>query len=80
MDEDLCIGCGTCVSVCPYGAMEFSERGTYGSSNFRKVAQNISALCKGCGTCGSECPGRAIDVKHFKDDQILAQVEGILSV
>ncbi len=80
VNEDLCIGCGTCVSVCPYGAMEFSERGSYGSSNFRKVAQNISALCKGCGTCGSECPGRAIDVKHFKDDQILAQVEGILSV
>ncbi len=80
VDEDLCIGCGTCISVCPYGAMEFSERGTYGSSNFRKVAHNISALCKGCGTCGSECPGRAINVKHFKDDQILAQVEGILSV
>jgi heterodisulfide reductase subunit A len=80
VNEDLCIGCGTCISVCPYGAVEFSERGTYGSSNFRKVAQNISALCKGCGICGSECPGRAINVKQFKDEQILAQVEGILSV
>ena len=37
-------------------------------------AKNISASCKGCGLCASSCPQQAIDMLHFKDQQIIAAV------
>ncbi len=38
----------------------------------------IEAACSGCGTCAAECPSDAIEMNHFKDDQILSQVNAIL--
>jgi len=73
VNEDICSGCGTCVSVCPYSAMELQ------TINDIKVAHSITALCKGCGTCGAACPSGAISMNHFKDKQILAQIEALVS-
>ncbi|MCW4027574.1 MAG: CoB--CoM heterodisulfide reductase iron-sulfur subunit A family protein, partial [Candidatus Bathyarchaeota archaeon] len=64
IDENLCIGCGLCISICPYSAIEKDEMGT---------AKVIGALCKGCGTCGASCPKRAITMGYFADEQIVAQ-------
>jgi heterodisulfide reductase subunit A len=69
VDEDLCIGCGNCITICPYRAIEFTPRGT---------ARIIEIACKGCGLCVVECPARAIQLRHFKDNQLLAQVTGVL--
>ena len=41
-------------------------------------AENISASCKGCGLCASTCPQKAIDMLHFRDEQILASVCAIV--
>jgi heterodisulfide reductase subunit A len=50
--------------VCAYSAIELdSERG---------VAVVNEALCKGCGTCTASCRPSAIDLKGFRDTQILA--------
>jgi heterodisulfide reductase subunit A len=38
-------------------------------------AENISVLCKGCGVCAAACPQHAIDMKHFRDQQILAAIQ-----
>jgi len=65
VDPDLCSGCGTCVALCPYGAMRKDERG---------IARVTEVLCKGCGTCGASCPERAITMGHFTDEQITEQV------
>jgi heterodisulfide reductase subunit A len=35
-------------------------------------------LCKGCGTCVAACPAGAITGKHFTDEQIIVQIEGLL--
>jgi len=64
VDESLCGGCGTCVKICPYGAIEKDEKG---------VAKVTAVVCKGCGTCGASCPEKAITMRHFTDEQVMAQ-------
>ena len=69
VDEDLCVGCGLCVSLCPYSAIEKDEMG---------IARVNEVLCKGCGTCGASCPKRAITMRQFTDEQIIAQGIAVL--
>ena len=38
------------------------------------------AMCQGCGTCVAACPAGAISGSGFSDEQVLAQIEGLLSV
>jgi heterodisulfide reductase subunit A len=66
-DENLCIGCGLCEEICPYGAPKIEE----GKSKIREI------LCRGCGSCAAECPKQAITMRHYRDDQILAQVQAL---
>jgi Na+-translocating ferredoxin:NAD+ oxidoreductase subunit B len=51
-DAAVCIGCGTCVARCPFGAFARGEEGL--TVAFR------AASCFGCGLCVSSCPTRAI--------------------
>jgi len=64
-----CVGCGDCIIVCPYTAI----------SRVEGKAQVNPALCKGCGTCVATCPAGAIEALHFTDEQIVAQIEGVLA-
>jgi heterodisulfide reductase subunit A len=74
VDEELCSGCKTCISLCPYSAISFVERDTTG------VAEINEALCKGCGTCVAACPAGAITARHFSDHQIMAEIEGLFRI
>lgn len=69
--EEVCCGCQTCISVCPYSAISFLED--------KNVSFVNEVLCKGCGTCTSACPTGAIHSKHFSYKQILSQINGIMS-
>jgi heterodisulfide reductase subunit A len=64
-----CVGCGDCILVCPYTAI----------SRVEGKAQVNAALCKGCGTCVATCPAGAIEALHFTDEQLVAQIEGVLA-
>jgi len=68
VDENLCIGCGLCEEICPYGAPKIEN----GKSKVREI------LCRGCGSCAAECPRRAITMRHFGDQQILTQAKALL--
>lgn len=48
-----CIGCGTCLDVCPHGV--FAEDG-------RKVRLADRYACMECGACQKNCPVEAISV------------------
>jgi heterodisulfide reductase subunit A len=64
-----CTGCGECVLVCPYQAIALVEG----------KAEVNPALCTGCGTCVATCVSKAIVAEHFTDEQLVAQVVGMLA-
>jgi heterodisulfide reductase subunit A len=68
VNEDLCSGCGVCLAICPYNAIESQIKQIDGKG--KKVSHVIEALCKGCGSCAAACPSGAIDQKGYKRDQI----------
>ncbi|MGD0915897.1 MAG: CoB--CoM heterodisulfide reductase iron-sulfur subunit A family protein [Thermodesulfobacteriota bacterium] len=70
IDPELCAGCKLCIEVCPYSAIEFLDMKGISSVN--------EALCKGCGACTAVCPSKAARQKHFTQDQVLAEVEGLV--
>ena len=69
--EEKCCGCKTCISMCPYHAVAFVDE-------IHKSRVN-EVLCKGCGTCVAACPSGAIQQNLFEDDQIFAEIEGVLT-
>ena len=42
------------------------------------VTEINPALCQGCGTCVAACPAGAITGTGFSDEQIIAQIDGLL--
>lgn len=69
VEKDICTGCGKCVNVCPYKAIALD--GVEGKVKVTEVK------CKGCGSCTATCPVGAMQLRHFKDSQILAMVENL---
>jgi heterodisulfide reductase subunit A len=69
VDEKKCMGCGQCISVCTYGAIELRE-----TKQVKKAVVN-PVLCKGDGLCNAKCPTGAIQLKHFTDEELLAQID-----
>jgi heterodisulfide reductase subunit A len=70
VNEDRCSGCRMCNELCPYTAIEYDAE--------KRRSHVISALCKACGCCVAACPSGAIKGRHFTDQQITAQIEGVL--
>jgi heterodisulfide reductase subunit A len=70
IDPDICIGCQVCIGLCPYGAIEFNAR--------TGVSEVNPAVCKGCGSCSGFCPSDAARSRHFKSEQIFAEIDGIM--
>lgn len=51
VDKTKCIGCGTCVAICPVSALSFDKDGK---------AVMDKAKCIHCGACEASCPVNAI--------------------
>ncbi|MHB8862134.1 MAG: 4Fe-4S binding protein [Pirellulaceae bacterium] len=70
IDEATCSGCQTCVLLCPYRAILLDPE--------RQIAVIDPALCKGCGTCVAACPSGAAQQHLFSDEQVHAELEGLM--
>ncbi len=73
VSEDLCSGCRICEHLCPYNAVEITDK------EGKPVAHVIEAVCKGCGVCGTACPTKAITMGHFTTEEMLAQIKATLT-
>jgi len=69
VDEDICVGCGACASACPFEAITWS--------NFGLPIVNVEA-CTGCGICAATCPVAAMQLRLYRDEQVLPAIEGLL--
>jgi heterodisulfide reductase subunit A len=82
VDEKQCIGCGTCVKVCPFNAPQLvdvevkAEEMVY----FAKKSRINPAMCKGCGSCAASCPVGAISPKGFTAPQIKAAIRAFSGI
>ena len=52
-DGDRCVGCGSCVAVCPHGVFAIQDR---------KAHLVDRDGCMECGACALNCPTAAIQV------------------
>ena len=69
VDEDICSGCGTCISVCVYNAIELVKE------DDKSHAKINDALCMGCGLCVATCPSGAMQQRGYKDKQLRPMIE-----
>ena len=68
VDEEKCVGCGICISICKYEALKLIE----GVSNVD------TEKCTGCGACTASCPNLAIQLNYLPLKQILARAKVLL--
>jgi len=76
VDKRRCMACLTCVRGCPYEVPVMINSGeTWGATtkqgNVKAVSYIDPARCQGCGICAADCPGKAIQINHYHDDQVM---------
>jgi heterodisulfide reductase subunit A-like polyferredoxin len=79
VDPTKCVGCLTCVRICPYNVPKISYDLT-GVGGIEGAAFIEAAICHGCGSCASECPAQAIQIMHSTDNQTLEKINSLLLV
>ncbi len=71
VDADRCSLSQTCVSACPYGAIEVREVG-----GVRRTTVDATR-CKGCGACVAVCPTEALQLKGFSNGQVRSMIAAL---
>jgi electron transport complex protein RnfB len=61
IDSDLCIGCGSCVEICPMDALSLDSD--------EKATRNPDR-CIGCGVCVSACPSGSLALERVPKERV----------
>jgi coenzyme F420-reducing hydrogenase delta subunit/ferredoxin len=70
VNEDMCSGCGICLSTCRQGAIAFKEM-----PGGKRVAQIDRNECRACGACVAACPSGAMNMEGFSNEEIMAEIK-----
>jgi len=65
VDKDLCVGCGSCVEICPFDALSLDEG----------IAAVDDAACMGCGVCVGQCPEGALTLRREADKGVPLDIQ-----
>jgi len=65
IDEDLCVGCGECMEVCPNGVFRLNEE-----KDVVEVAVPLNCVVL-CDKCAGSCPAEAISFPDKKETKEL---------
>ncbi len=71
VDIEVCKGCGQCVSICAYKAIELDAR--------KNVARVNEALCEGCGACAATCPSKAVKHRNWTPAQFFEMLDVVMA-
>jgi len=71
VNERRCVGCGLCVSACPYEARVIDE--------VSGKARVLAELCKGCGTCVVSCPNAASQQINYERATIMDVLDQVMT-
>jgi len=67
VDEEVCSGCGYCISACAYNAIELDPK--TGLAKVNKVN------CKGCGACSAICPSKAMQLANLTHKEMIDVID-----
>jgi heterodisulfide reductase subunit A len=75
VNQDLCVGCDLChySEICPYDAVSMIEV----SPGVKKSVTDEMA-CEGCGACCAICPTGARDLRWWREQSYMDQIEEML--
>ena len=65
-DTEKCVGCGKCVFICPYDAIEWQSFST---------PEIKTEDCVGCGACALVCPHQAIELRGYEYEPVSDMIE-----
>ncbi|MGB2982712.1 MAG: FAD-dependent oxidoreductase, partial [Candidatus Bipolaricaulia bacterium] len=71
VNERRCVGCGLCVSACPYEARVIDD--------VSGKARVLEELCKGCGTCVVSCPNAASQQINYERATIMDVLDQVMT-
>jgi ferredoxin len=69
LDPQACRGCGSCIAVCPVGALDFADG--FNAAGYTHAQVTAPEACMGEGHCLYVCPEGAI---HLEATHVLRSV------
>ena len=72
-DPEMCQGCKICEKLCIFEAISMIETPDGRNAHVEET------LCQGCGVCAGACPTGAMQLRHYTDSQVVAEVEALLA-
>ncbi len=75
VNQELCVGCDLChySEICPYDAITMVE-----IEPGVKKSVTDEMRCEGCGACAAICPTGARDMRWWREESFLEQIEEML--
>ena len=78
VDASQCVGCDTCMTMCPFGAITLEERPADAPrpaevKDDGKLAVIDPEVCRACGICAANCPEVAV-AHNLSDDALFGRI------